>query len=265
MALVVDRERANASSVSPEVIAGLVGYALRGSSLPKFNYEGREIPVRIRFQEKDRESLADLSAFQIPVEGGGVIPLSALTHPKMLNTPKQIFRWNKRISRTLTVELKKEGAKEARDQLAALQRQFSLPEGVSFSQSRVMTMDEELANMLFAAELSVLFHLFAHGIPFRKFYFTAVNYPDDSAGWIGRGVGSLSHWQRHRFSWNRRRHSPGGRCREQRNCPYRLRHPASRRGDGTHSRIAHGVNEALPSDRHDRAHDNYWHDSPNVF
>ena len=46
MALVVDRDRANASSVNPEVIAGLVGYALRGSSLPKYNHEGREIPVR---------------------------------------------------------------------------------------------------------------------------------------------------------------------------------------------------------------------------
>jgi hydrophobic/amphiphilic exporter-1 (mainly G- bacteria), HAE1 family len=169
MALVVDRDRASASSVSPEVIAGLVGYALRGSSLPKYNYEGREIPVRIRFQEKDRESLMDLAGFQIPVEGGGSIPLSALTRPKVLNTPKQIFRWNKRISRNITVELKKEGTKEARDRLTALQRQFTLPEGVSFSQSRVMTMDEEIANMLFAAELSILFIYLLMGFLFESF------------------------------------------------------------------------------------------------
>jgi hypothetical protein len=38
----------------------LIGYALRGTSLPRFNYEGREIPVRIRFQESDRDSLAAL-------------------------------------------------------------------------------------------------------------------------------------------------------------------------------------------------------------
>jgi HAE1 family hydrophobic/amphiphilic exporter-1 len=169
MALVVNRDRATTSSVSPEVIAGLVGYALRGNSLPKFNYEGREIPVRIRFREEDRESLADLSDFQIPVDGGGSIPLSALTTARVLNTPKQIFRWNKRISRTLTVELKKEEAKEARDRLEALQRNFTLPEGVSFSQSRVMTMNEEVANMLFAAQLSVIFIYLLMGFLFESF------------------------------------------------------------------------------------------------
>jgi HAE1 family hydrophobic/amphiphilic exporter-1 len=169
MALVVDRDRANASSVSPEVIAGLIGYALRGSSLPKFNQDGREIPVRIRFQEKDRESLSDLSSFQIPVEGGGFLPLSALTSPKVLNTPKHIFRANKRINRTLTAELKKEGAKETRDRLMALQRQMSLPEGVSFSESRVLTMDQEIASMMFAAQLSILFIYLLIGFLFESF------------------------------------------------------------------------------------------------
>ena len=91
MALVVDRDRASASSVSPEIIAGLVGYALRGSSLPKFNLEGREIPVRIRFQEPDRESLADLTSFQIPVAGGGFVPLSSLSVRRCSRRPRTSF------------------------------------------------------------------------------------------------------------------------------------------------------------------------------
>ena len=169
MALVVDRDRANASSVNPEVIAGLVGYALRGSSLPKYNQDGREIPVRIRFQESDRASLTDLAGFQIPVQGGGSVPLSSLISPKVLNTPKTIFRSDKRISRTLTVEMKKEKAKEAREQLMALQRQFSLPEGVSFSETRIRTQAEEIANILFAAQLSVLFIYLLMGFLFESF------------------------------------------------------------------------------------------------
>jgi hydrophobic/amphiphilic exporter-1 (mainly G- bacteria), HAE1 family len=168
MALVVDRERATASSVNPEVIAGLVGYALRGSALPKFNYEGREIPVRIRFQESDRESLTDLAGFQVPGEGG-IIPLSALAHPKVLSTPKRISRHNKRISHTLTVELKKEDARETRARLAGLQRQLALPEGVSFSQAHVRTQAEDLANMKFAAQLSVLFIYLLMGFLFESF------------------------------------------------------------------------------------------------
>jgi len=169
MALVVDRDRANASSINPEVIAGLVGYALRGSSLPKFNFEGREIPVRIRFQESDRESLTDLTSFQIPVGDGGVVPLSSLISPQVLNTPKNIFRSDKRISRTLTVELKKEGVKDTRDRLLALQRHFSLPEGVSFSETRVRTRQEEMASMIFAAQLSVIFIYLLMGFLFESF------------------------------------------------------------------------------------------------
>jgi HAE1 family hydrophobic/amphiphilic exporter-1 len=146
-----------------------VGYALRGSSLPKYNHDGREIPVRIRFQESDRESLTDLSGFQIPVEGGGSVPLSGLISPRVLNTAKNIFRSNKRISRTLTVELKKESAKEARDHLLALQQQFILPEGVSFSATRVKTQAEEMGSILFAAELSVMFIYLLMGFLFESF------------------------------------------------------------------------------------------------
>jgi HAE1 family hydrophobic/amphiphilic exporter-1 len=169
MALVVDRDRASASSVNPEVIAGLVGYALRGSSLPKYNHEGREIPVRIRFQESDRESLTDLSGFQIPVTNGAFVSLSTLINPRVLNTPKSISRTDKRISRTLTVELKKETAKAARDSLMALQRQFFLPEGVSFSQTRIKTQAEEITNILFAAGLSIMFIYLLMGFLFESF------------------------------------------------------------------------------------------------
>ena len=87
----------------------------------------------------------------------------------MLNTPKNIFRQDKRISRTLTVELKKENAKQARDQLMLLQRQFFLPEGVSFSQTRIRTQAEEVANILYAAGLSVMFIYLLMGFLFESF------------------------------------------------------------------------------------------------
>jgi HAE1 family hydrophobic/amphiphilic exporter-1 len=157
LGLVIDRNRATAGGVSPEVIAGLVGYALRGTALPKFNYEGREIPVRIRFEERDREGLTTLASFQVPTAGGDFIPLSALTESQMLKTPKGIFRSNKRTTRTLTVELMPDDAGKVRERLLALQRQLDLPEGVTFGTARVRTVNEELANMAYAAALSVVF------------------------------------------------------------------------------------------------------------
>ena len=169
MALVIDRDRATLSGVSPEVIAGLVGYALRGTALPKFNYEGREIPVRIRFQERDRQSFTTLAGFQVPTAGGEAIPLSALTEQRPLKTPKGIFRSNKRITRNITVELKPDEAKETRPRLQALQRQVELPEGVTFGTAQVQTVNEELANMAYAAAISVVFIYLLMGFLFESF------------------------------------------------------------------------------------------------
>lgn len=169
MALVVDRDRATASSINPEVIAGLVGYALRGGSLPKYNAEGREIPVRIRFQESDRESLGELSGFKIPLDNGDSVSLATLVRPKVLNSPRSISRTDKRISRTMTVELKKEGVKDTRARLMLLQKQFFLPEGVSFSETRARTQDEEISSIMFAALLSVLFIYLLMGFLFESF------------------------------------------------------------------------------------------------
>jgi HAE1 family hydrophobic/amphiphilic exporter-1 len=103
------------------------------------------------------------------VGGGGSIPLSALTSSKFLNTPKTIHRSQKRVSHTLTVELKKEGAKETRDRLTSLQKQFVLPEGVSFNELPLRTQQEEIASMMFAAELSVLFIYLLMGFLFESF------------------------------------------------------------------------------------------------
>jgi len=169
MGLVIDRDRANATGVSPEVIAGLVGYALRGSSLPKFNYEGREIPVRIRFEETDRNSLDSLGAFRVPTAQGDTVTLSSLTQPTFLTSPRGISRSNKRTTRNVTVELKPDDAKATRARLLALQQQLDLPEGVTFGTAQVRTINDELANMMFAAALSIVFIYLLMGFLFESF------------------------------------------------------------------------------------------------
>jgi HAE1 family hydrophobic/amphiphilic exporter-1 len=157
MALRIDRDRAAASGVNPEVIAGLVGYALRGSQLPKYNEAGNEIPVRIRFQEADRETMAELGGFQVPTSDGGRLTLDALTDSRVQNSPRSIFRRDKKTTRTLTFELLEKDAKVTRERLQALQRGLALPEGVTFGTSLYQDAREEMMSMVFAAGLSVIF------------------------------------------------------------------------------------------------------------
>ncbi len=169
MALRIDRDRAAASGVSPEVIAGLIGYALRGQQLPKYNEAGREIPVRIRFQESDRETMAELGGFQVPTADGGRVMLSALTDAEVHNTPRSIFRRNKKITRSMTFELADKEAADTRERLVALQKSLSLPEGVTFGTSSRDTAMDEMLTMMYAAGLSVVFIYLLMGFLFESF------------------------------------------------------------------------------------------------
>lgn len=159
----------SAAGVDPEVIAGLIGYALRGNPLPKFNRDGREIPVRIRFEEADRETLVELGGFQVPSEAGGRVALAALTDARIATAPRGIFRRNKRITRTITLELAREDAAATRERLAGLQRVIALPEGVTFGSTAVEDTGEEISAMMFAAGLSVAFIYLLMGFLFESF------------------------------------------------------------------------------------------------
>ncbi|MCC6233103.1 MAG: efflux RND transporter permease subunit, partial [Verrucomicrobiales bacterium] len=168
MALRIDRDRAAAAGVNPEMIAGLVGYALRGSQLPKFNDAGREIPVRIRFEEADRETMSELGGFQVPTPDGGRLTLSALTESRVQNAPRSIFRRDKKTTRTMTFELVEQDSSLTRDRLNALQRSLALPEGVTFGTSFYQDAREEMMTMVFAAGLSIIFIYLLMGFLFES-------------------------------------------------------------------------------------------------
>ena len=157
MALVVDRERANSIGVNPTTLAGLVGSALRGSTLPRFQNEGRQIPVRVRFSEEDRAELADLNNFLVPTEDGRFSSVGTLTRPTMLSSPRYIRRTNKSVSHTLTMELEAGREDEARKAIEAAKANIDLPEGISFSSLRKPYEMEDILTGVFALCMSILF------------------------------------------------------------------------------------------------------------
>lgn len=171
LGLVIDREKAQHLNVNPQVIAGVVGYALRGQALPKFQADGREVPVRIRFAEEDRESLTELNSFQVPTQDGGQLPLSALTTAKVLPESTVIVRRDKMIGRTITLELEEGQEDEARARIAMLQSNIDLPEGLSFggAATRSQDLNDDLAGIQFAMTLSIVFIYLLMGFLFESF------------------------------------------------------------------------------------------------
>jgi len=105
----------------------------------------------------------------VPTAQGDTVSLSALTQPTFLNAPKGISRSNKRTTRSLTVELKPDEAKATRARLLALQQQLDLPEGVTFGTAQIRTINDELANMMFAGALSIVFIYLLMGFLFESF------------------------------------------------------------------------------------------------
>jgi HAE1 family hydrophobic/amphiphilic exporter-1 len=170
LGLVLDRERAQRYGVNPQVVAGVVGFALRGMALPRYIHEGREVPVRVRFEEGDRESLGDLSSFWVPAGEGAFLPIDALTDVQMLASPQYILRRDKKTSRTVTLELEEDREEETRERIEAILAGVDLPEGVGFGASAAqIRQDEELAGMIFALKLSILFIYLLMGFLFESF------------------------------------------------------------------------------------------------
>ncbi|MEM8962469.1 MAG: efflux RND transporter permease subunit [Acidobacteriota bacterium] len=170
LALVVDRDRTQNLGINPEVVAGVVGYALRGSALPEFYRDGKEIPVRIRYEEEDREGLDELADFQVPTSTGASVSLASITDTERLPTSRAIYRRDKQIARTITFELEEGKEEETRATLIALSRGIDLPEGVRFGAPRTFGGDnEDVQAMLFAMALSVIFIYLLMGFLFESF------------------------------------------------------------------------------------------------
>lgn len=170
LALVMDRDRLSSSGISPQLVAGVVNYALQGQMLSRYNMDGKEVPIRARFEKKDREKLDDLLSFQIPApEESGTLPLSALTKPVYQQTPSGIFRMNRRISRSITLDLDPDMTKEATAILSTFRQSMDLPEGVTFESPNQSIPIDDIKNLSMAALLSIVFIYLLMSFLFESF------------------------------------------------------------------------------------------------
>lgn len=170
LALVVDRARAQERQINPQVVAGVVGYALRGQQLGRYRADGLDIPVRVRFREDDRETLSQLASFYVPAGEQGFVPISTVTDVRVLTGSQAIFRRDKRVTRTITLELAEGQEAATRERLDRLQAQLGLPEGVRFGEPpRRSGFAEDIAGLKFAVLLSVVFIYLLMGFLFESF------------------------------------------------------------------------------------------------
>jgi len=73
----LNRERANALGISPNMVARTIAYGLQGANLPRFQTDEREVSVRMYMDARGRQHLNQLRNFTFRSSTGQEVPLSA--------------------------------------------------------------------------------------------------------------------------------------------------------------------------------------------
>ena len=159
MSLLVDRDKASSLGVNPAVLTGTVRSAVSGDQLPRFMNKGRQVPVRLQFEDDDRAELADLNNIQIPTDDGRVTTVGEVTRVAFQNNEDgYIQRRDKKVSEWFGMKLENSPETwKVKQAIEQTKQQIDLPDGVSFDESRVDFGDDEHQQGGAMIGLSILF------------------------------------------------------------------------------------------------------------
>lgn len=159
VALTIDREKADSLGVNPQQLAGTIGAAVRGEHLPRFNNRGRQVPMRLLFEEDDRSEIADIYNFQIPAAEGRVSTVGAVTQTRYLkNEDNAIRRENKRVQQWFGMKLTPGPETwKTKGMIEQTKRAIDLPEGVSFDEPQKEFKDDDRKKGWHMILLAILF------------------------------------------------------------------------------------------------------------
>jgi HAE1 family hydrophobic/amphiphilic exporter-1 len=147
----VDRIRAKSYGFDAQTVANYIQIALRGMPLKDFHAGDRQLPVWLRFQGSDAQSLAGLSDFKLRAPDGTQIPLMSLMRADARDTPSAIQRVDRMTALKITATLAEgKTMPEARDEITKAMNSLALPPGYRWNFGEGFNRDEDAgAQMLF--------------------------------------------------------------------------------------------------------------------
>jgi hydrophobic/amphiphilic exporter-1 (mainly G- bacteria), HAE1 family len=170
LALTLDPVMSERLGISAGMVGNTVAYALRGSPLPRFHGEDREIDVWIRYREDHRKELDDLLEFKVPTAAGTAVPIRTVTSTSVRKGETVLVRNNKRVASLIELELDGERRQQAIAAIQAFLAAYELPPGVSFdSDQEARDLGESNRDLLLAMLLAVVFIFLIMGFLFESF------------------------------------------------------------------------------------------------
>lgn len=159
LALSIDRTMSERFGVSGQVVANTVAYAIRGTPLPRFHTEEREVDVRLRYREADRRNVDQLLGYRVPSVSGNTVPISVLAEKDIRKGESMLTRSNKRVGALIRLELDPQQRTPAAKRVVAYLEDYDLPEGLSFDADReqqsVADMQRDLGGALLLGSIFI--------------------------------------------------------------------------------------------------------------
>lgn len=186
LSLSVDRAMSERYGVPADALANTVAYAIRGAPLPRFHTPEKEIDVRIRYREEDREDVDQLLGWTVPGRDGGTVPLQVLADKEVTRGESALQRVNKRVGAAIRLELDDEQRLATVERIQAFMKTYRLPEGLSFdADAERKKIDDMAKDLIGAMALGTIFILLVMGFLFESFVLPMAVLPSIPLSFVG--------------------------------------------------------------------------------
>ena len=165
----VHREQARRLGFTPESIGRSISYLVQGANLPRLQMDEKEIDVRLRLSENDRQSLMQLKSYTFQTPEGEAVPLSSFADFKISKGSGTIRREDGRMRLRIQVTTTKEDVEEVYSQINQVMDGFEMPRGYTWDKgenySRLREKEDEMG---FAVLMAVTFVFLLMGVLFES-------------------------------------------------------------------------------------------------
>jgi HAE1 family hydrophobic/amphiphilic exporter-1 len=145
----VDRLRAKQYGFDAQSVADYIQIALRGMPLKDFHANDRQLPVWLRFQGADTQSLAGLSDFKLRAPDNTQIPLLSMLRTDSRETPSAIQRVDRMTALKITANLADgKTMPDARKEITAAMNAVALPPGYHWNFGEGFDRDDQAGQQM---------------------------------------------------------------------------------------------------------------------
>jgi hydrophobic/amphiphilic exporter-1 (mainly G- bacteria), HAE1 family len=186
LALSIDRSISERFGVSATTVANTVAYAIRGTPLPRYHTDEREVDVSIRYRKTDRENVDQVLGYQVPTRDGDVMPIAVLADKRVREGDAQLTRTNKRVGAVVALDVDRETRRETTERVARFLKSYQLPEGLSFDpDSEGQEIDAMQRDLAGAILLGTIFIFLLMGFLFESFVLPLSVLPSIPLSFVG--------------------------------------------------------------------------------